>query len=109
MNDVYPDTAASRIKETIEIFNSTNMEYEIHHEYLSDSDMKLKLLSDDVPDVFICSRNIDKSLADMFVDVSGYLPELNSGDYFNNIIDLGCEADKIYEVIPEFKIKSLYG
>lgn len=109
LNDVYPGTGGSHVKKAIEIFNSTNTEYEIHHEYLSDSDIKLKLLSDDVPDIFIYSQNIDKSLADMFVDLSGYLPELNSGDYFNNIIDLGCEADKIYEVIPEFKIKSLYG
>lgn len=106
-----------KIEKYILDFNSSNNDYRINvHQYSYGEDaytnMNLDLISGEI-DVIISdsSFNVEEYDKDIFLDLNDFIKkdsDINSENYFYNIIDLYSYNGKIYEIVPEFLLYVMY-
>ncbi len=106
------------ISDKIAKFNSENPEYHVNllkydsNENTADN-INLDIIQDKA-DIIVSSEffNVDEYDKDIFEDLDSYLkndPALSSQSFFENIIDIYREDNKLYEIVPLFKVNCLSG
>lgn len=106
------------ISEKIAKFNSENSEYHVNllkydiNENTADN-INLDIIQDKA-DIIVSSEyfNVDEYDKDIFEDLDVYLKKdssLSGHSFFENIIDIYREDNKLYEIVPLFKVNCLSG
>ena len=110
ISDILPGTPNQKLKKQIDAINDSSEDYIIELEYHSFEELSKKILTDDGPDLFFSKGNMDLSYSQYTVDLSELFGEDDlKNTYFSSIVNFGKRADKIYEVIPEYRLISFYG